>query len=195
MHVPPLNRVALVAGAALLLSTLAGCAWMPFQKKAEAAPAPLATTHADHSHSAGKKAAATAAPTLTPADLQGQWECQFQAMIGEDRASFTYTDQFNADGTLKAQAYLVYELANTPQPYRFATQGSGHWRLEGNTITLIVPQVIKQDRSDTKHPELLNDKDLVPEDLSDTWTVLARQGKSMRVAVGSLADEMLCSQE
>ena len=67
--------------------------------------------------------------------------------------------------------------------------------MEGDTITLIVPEVIKQDRSTQKHPELINDKDLVPEDLSDTWTVKARQGQHLRVLTGSLADEMLCNKE
>jgi len=67
--------------------------------------------------------------------------------------------------------------------------------MEGDTITLIVPEVVRQDRSRQKNPELLKDKDLVPEDLSDTWTVQAVQGSKMRVLVGSLADEMLCEKE
>ena len=101
----------------------------------------------------------------------------------------------NPDGTLKAQAYLVYDMRSTQQQYSFVVQGEGSWRMEGNAITLIVPKVVNQDRSETKHPELVNDKDLVPEDLSDTWTVQAHQGKNMRVIVGSLADEMLCQKE
>ena len=58
-----------------------------------------------------------------------------------------------------------------------------------------MPEVVRQDRSRQKNPELLKDKDLVPEDLSDTWTVQAVQGSKMRVLVGSLADEMLCEKE
>ena len=184
-------------GAALLISTLVGCSsWMPFKSKKEAEPAPLAT----QAPAAGASANTPQAPTVTnatiaAADLHGAWECQFQVKIGEDLATFTYTDQFKPDGTLKAQAYLVYELPSTKQQYNFVVQGDGHWRMEGSTITMIVPQVVKQDRSTQKHPELINDKDLVPEDLSDTWTVQAKQGKNMRVIVGSLADEMLCHQE
>ena len=63
------------------------------------------------------------------------------------------------------------------------------------TITMIVPEVVKQDRSEHKKPELMQDKDLVPEDLSDTWTVQAHQGRNMRVVAGSLADEILCQKE
>lgn len=172
----------------LAVPTLTACSSLwPFGKK-EAEPAPKAT------------AAASAAQAAKPVQLQaeylhGTWECRFQIQMGQDQASFTYTDQFNPDGTLKAQAYLVYELPSTQQQYSFVVQGNGHWRLEGDTITLIVPEVVKQDRSTQKHPELINDKDLVPEDLSDTWTLQARQGKNMRVQVGSLADEMLCNKE
>ena len=172
----------------LALPALTACSSLwPFGKK-EAEPAPKAT--------ATPAAAKAAHPApLAPADLHGTWECRFQIQMGKDQASFTYTDPFNPDGTLKAQAYLVYELPSTQQQYSFVVQGTGHWRMEGDTITLIVPEVIKQDRSTQKHPELINDKDLVPEDLSDTWTVKARQGQHLRVLTGSLADEMLCNKE
>ena len=192
MYRTPLLRA---TGAALLISTLAGCSWLPFKSKKEAEPAPLATPAAAGAASKTPQAPAASSATIAAADLHGTWECQFQVKIGNDLATFTYTDQFNPDGTLKAQAYLVYELPSTQQQYSFVVQGSGHWRMQGSTITLIVPKVVKQDRSEIKHPELVNDKDLVPEDLSDTWTVQAHQGKNMRVVVGSLADEMLCQKE
>ena len=128
-------------------------------------------------------------------DLHGVWECSFQIKMGEDAARFTYTNQFNADGTLKSQAYLVYQMPSTQQQYAFVVQGSGHWRAAGNTVTLMVPDVVRQDRSTHKNPDMVKDKDLVPEDLNDTWTVQARQGNNMRVLVGSLADEMLCQKE
>lgn len=190
MHCTTLIRA---TGAVLVASGLAGCAgWMPFKSKPDAAPAPQATSTAP-----GKapEAPATTTATISPADLHGVWECSFQIKIGEDNARFIYTDQFNPDGSLRAQALLIYELPSTQQQYRFVVQGQGHWRMEGSTITLIVPQVVKQDRSAQKHPELIQDKDLVPEDLSDTWTIQARHGKNMRVLAGSLADEMLCNKE
>lgn len=192
MYRIPLLRA---TGAALLISTLAGCSWLPFKSKKEAEPAPLATPAAAGAASKTPQAPAASSATIAAADLHGTWECQFQVKIGNDLATFTYTDQFNPDGTLKAQAYLLYELPSTKQQYSFVVQGSGHWRMQGSTITLIVPQVVKQDRSAQKHPELINDKDLVPEDLSDTWAIAARQGKNMRVVAGSLADEMLCHKE
>ena len=197
MQYQPLLRSTLCL---LLIPALAGCSSLwPFggKKKEEAAPAPQSSSPSGSS-TAGKPAPQAPVPgsgSISPANLHGVWECNFQVKMGQDSAHFTYTDQFNPDGTLKAQAYLVYDMPSTQQKYSFVVQGEGSWRMEGNTITLIVPKVVKQDRSEIKHPELINDKDLVPEDLSDTWTVQAHQGKNMRVVVGSLADEMLCQKE
>ena len=190
MHLTTLIRS---SATLLLIPALTACgSWMPFKSKKEAAPAPVA----------GAAAATPQAPAAPPtpvavqaADLHGVWECNFQIKMGEDAASFTYTNQFNADGTLKSQAYLVYHMPSTQQQYAFVVQGSGHWRMAGNTITLMVPDVVRQDRSTHKNPDMVKDKDLVPEDLNDTWTVQARQGNNMRVLVGSLADEMLCQKE
>lgn len=184
----------------LLIPALAGCSSLwPFggKKKEETAPAPQSSSAANPSTSskAAPQAPTAGSGSISPASLHGVWECNFQVKMGEDSAHFTYTDQFNPDGTLKAQAYLVYDMPSTKQKYSFVVQGEGNWRIEGNTITLIVPKVVKQDRSEIKHPELVNDKDLVPEDLSDTWTVQAHQGRNMRVIAGSLADEMLCQKE
>lgn len=197
MQYQPLLRSTLCL---LLIPALAGCSSLwPFgdKKKEETAPAPQSSSATGPSTTSKPAPQAPAAGngSISAANLHGVWECSFQIKMGQDSAHFTYTDQFNPDGTLKAQAYLVYDMRSTQQQYSFVVQGEGSWRMEGNAITLIVPKVVKQDRSETKHPELVNDKDLVPEDLSDTWTVQAHQGKNMRVIVGSLADEMLCQKE
>ena len=178
----------------LAIGSLAGCSSL-FSSKAKPAAAPASTANAPATASATPKAPAAASASITPAQLHGVWECTFQIKMGEDAASFTYTNQFNDDGTLKSQAHLVYDMPSTQQQYTYVVQGAGHWRMAGSTITLIVPEVIKQDRSAHKNPDLVKDKDLVPEDLSDTWTVQAHQGKNMRVVVGSLADEMLCQKQ
>ena len=197
MQYQPLLRSTLCL---LLIPALAGCSSLwPFggKKKEETAPAPQSSSATGPSTTSKPAPQAPAAGngSISTLNLHGVWECSFQIKMGQDSAHFTYTDQFNPDGTLKAQAYLVYDMRSTQQQYSFVVQGEGSWRMEGNAITLIVPKVVKQDRSETKHPELVNDKDLVPEDLSDTWTVQAHQGKNMRVIVGSLADEMLCQKE
>jgi hypothetical protein len=197
MQYQPLLRSTLCL---LLIPALAGCSSLwPFggKKKEETAPAPQSSSATGPSTTSkpAPQAPAIGNGSISAANLHGVWECSFQIKMGQDSAHFTYTDQFNPDGTLKAQAYLVYDMRSTQQQYSFVVQGEGSWRMEGNAITLIVPKVVKQDRSETKYPELVNDKDLVPEDLSDTWTVQAHQGKNMRVIVGSLADEMLCQKE
>ncbi|MEG0973533.1 MAG: hypothetical protein RSD57_05710 [Comamonas sp.] len=193
MHLKTLMHASAVA---LLIPALSACSsWMPFKSKKEAEPAPIAGAAPAPSTPSPPKAPAATTAAISPANLHGVWECNFQIKMGEDSASFTYTNQFNDDGTVKSQAYLVYNMPSTQQQYAFVVQGSGHWRLVGNAVTLIVPDVVKQDRSTHKNPDMVKDKDLVPEDLSDTWTVQAHQGKNMRVVVGSLADEMLCQKE
>ena len=192
MHLTTLIRS---SATLLLIPALTACAsWMPFTGKKEAAPAPVAGAAVTSSTPTAPAAPATPI-AVQAADLHGVWECDFQIKMGEDAARFTYTNQFNADGTLKSQAYLVYQMPSTQQQYAFVVQGNGHWRIAGNTVTLMVPDVVRQDRSTHKNPDMVKDKDLVPEDLNDTWTVQARQGKNMRVLVGSLADEMLCQKE
>lgn len=161
---------------------LQGCALWPFAQKGESAPAPKAEVQ-------------PTSTSITPGELVGAWQCAFDIAMGPDSARFDYTDQFHPDGALRAQAHLVYDMPSTGQQHEFVVQGEGHWRMQGNTITLIVPRVVRQDRSARKRPELLRDKDLVPEDLSDTWTVQSRQGNTLRVLVGSLADTMLCHRE
>ena len=195
MHLTTLIRTSTTL---LLIPALTACgSWMPFKGKKEADPAPVASTTPLNStpQTPSAPAASPTPASVQTADLHGVWECNFQIKMGEDAASFTYTNQFNADGTLKSQAYLVYQMPSTQQQYAFVVQGSGHWRAAGNTVTLMVPDVVRQDRSTRKNPDMVKDKDLVPEDLNDTWTVQARQGKNMRVLVGSLADEMLCQKE
>ncbi|WP_460482149.1 hypothetical protein [Comamonas humi] len=189
---PLLIRAAVLAAAPLALG---GCSLWPL-KKAPAAPpaAQVAQVPAAPASAAAAKAEAPAA-RIAPAELHGVWECSFQIRMGEDVANFTYTDQFHSDGSLRSQAYLVYDMPSTRQQYAYVLQGEGHWRMQDGTITLIVPEVVRQDRSKQKNSELLKDKDLVPEDLSDTWTVQVAQGRKMRVLVGSLADEMLCEKE
>lgn len=189
-----LIRTWLLAAAPLALSA---CSLWPAKQAAEA---PLPTQAAAKSTPATNSAAPAeagkaGAGRIGAGELHGVWECSFQIRMGEDVANFTYTDQFHSDGSLRSQAYLVYDMPSTRQQYAYVLQGTGHWRMEGDTITLIVPEVVRQDRSRQKNPELLKDKDLVPEDLSDTWTVQAVQGSKMRVLVGSLADEMLCEKE
>ena len=188
MHLKTLLR----AGVALvLIPALSACSgWMPFSKPKEAAPIASAPATA----STPQAPAATSA-SVQAADLQGVWECRFRIKMGEDAASFTYTNQFKQDGSVKSQAYLVYDMPSSQLQYSFVVQGTGQWRVAGNTVTLIVPDVVQQDRSAHKNPDMVKDKDLVPEDLSDTWTVQAHQGKNMRVIAGSLADEMLCQKE
>ena len=199
MSIQPLLRP---LACTLLIASLTGCAsmWPWGSKNKEAEPAPQSSAPAKPADipaatPAGPQAPASTAASISAADLEGLWECRFNVTMGQDRASYIYTNQFRADKTLKSQAHLDYELPSTKQRYSFVLQGVGHWRMEGNTITLIVPKVSKQDRSTQKHPELMRDKDLVPEDLSDTWQVQAHQGKNMRVIAGSLADEMLCQKE
>lgn len=177
----------------LLIPGLAACSSL-WPSKKEAEPAPMAPQQAPKDKPA-PQAPAAAAASISAADLEGIWECQFQISMGKDSASFTYTNQFNADHTLRSQAFLAYDMSSTEQQYRFVLQGTGQWRMDGSTITMIVPKVVKQDRSEHKKPELMNDKDLVPEDLSDTWMVQAHKGKNLRVTVGSLADSMLCNKE
>jgi len=178
----------------LLIPGLAACSSL-WPSKKEAEPAPRAPQQAAPSDKPAPQAPAPAAASISEADLAGVWECQFQISMGKDSASFTYTNQFNPDHTLRSQAFLAYDMPSSEQQYRFVLQGTGHWRMEGSTITMIVPEVVKQDRSEHKKPELMKDKDLVPEDLSDTWAVQAHKGKNMRVTVGSLADSMLCNKE
>lgn len=184
-------KLLLIRTGLLVASSMAlwGCSLLPGKQAAPAAP-PVAAASSAASADAGKAAA-----RIAPGDLHGVWECSFQIRMGEDVANFTYTDQFHSDGSLRSQAYLVYDMPSTHQQYAYVLQGMGHWRMEGSTITLIVPEVVRQDRSKQKNTALLKDKDLVPEDLSDTWTVQAVQGRNMRVLAGSLADEMLCEKE
>ena len=178
----------------LAIGSLAGCSSL-FSSKAKPAAAPASTANAPAAASATPKAPAAASASITPAQLHGVWECTFQIKMGEDAASFTYTNQFKQDGSVKSQAYLVYDMPSSQLQYSFVVQGTGQWRVAGNTVTLIVPDVVQQDRSAHKNPDMVKDKDLVPEDMSDTWTVQAHQGKNMRVIAGSLADEMLCQKE
>ena len=193
MHIPSTLRT---TAALLLVTALAGCSslWPGKGGKTPSASTP-STKMAGSVATPKAPASAPAAALVHTAEVQGTWQCDFQIQMGDDTAHFTYTDQFNSDGTLRAQAYLAYDMPSTQQQYAFVVQGNGHWRMEGNTITLIVPQVIQQDRSEHKNPDMLHDKDLVPEDLSDTWKVNAYRGKNMRVIAGSLADEMLCQKE
>lgn len=174
---------------------LSACSLWPGKKAPEAPAAEQPTAPAANSAPADTGKAGAAAASIAPGDLHGVWECSFQIRMGQDVANFTYTDQFHSDGSLRSQAYLVYDMPSTRQQYAYVLQGMGQWRMEGSTITLIVPKVVREDRSKQKNPELLKDKDLVPEDLSDTWTVQVVQGRKMRVLVGSLADEMLCEKE
>ena len=195
MSKPLLIRAWLLVLAPLALSA---CSLWPAKKAAEAPPpaqAAAKSTPAANSAAPADAVGKAGAGRISPGELHGVWECSFQVRMGEDVANFTYTDQFHSDGSLRSQAYLAYDMPSTRQQYAYVLQGTGKWRMEGDTITLIVPEVVRQDRSRQKNPELLKDKDLVPEDLSDTWTVQAVQGSKMRVLAGSLADEMLCEKE